>query len=333
MNELMNGSKNIIERGNAEIGYYDRLIEGEEENTIGIGGKSFKTFISKKAYVDAYYLTNDIMYRRMKANLKIDGIDHNFQTNAFGIRDKNYSLNKPSGTKRIALLGGSYQMGSGVNNDQVFEAIAEERLNKEMTDSVNKNYEIFNFAAGGYYLLQQVELTNTTVFKYNVDGLIYFAHTDEREKVVRFFANLIKRELPLNYPFLKYIQEVSGARSYMSLMQIKEKLQPYADTIMKWGYKEIADKCKTHNVVPVWTYMETTTEYVNNEEYYELKAYAESLGFVTLDLRNTYWKIDRKEIQLSEWNTHPNVLGHRIIADRFYKELTKNKERIFRTVK
>lgn len=333
VSNLMNSSPNLIEKGNVEIGYYDRLIEGEEENTIGIGGKSFKTFISKKPYVNAYYLTNDIMYRRMKPNLKIDGIDHNFQSNSFGIRDKEYSIKKAPGANRLALLGGSYQMGSGVNNDEVFETIAEVKLNKEMVDSLNTQYELLNFAAGGYYLLQQVELINTTVFKYDVDGVIYFAHTDEREKAVHFFANLIKRQLPLNYPFLNKIKESSGAKAYMSVMQIKELLLPYGDDIVKWGYKEISEKCKANHVIPIWAYMETTTEYVDNDEYYELKAYVESLGFVTLDLRNTYGKIDRKEVQLSEWNTHPNVLGHRIIADRFYKELVKNKKRIFKTAK
>lgn len=329
---LNNSSPNIIEKDKADIGYYDRLIEGDEERTIGIGGKSFKALIGKKSYsyVDAYNLTNDIMYRRMKPNLKINGIDHDFQTNSFGMRDKEYSLRKPSGTKRIALLGGSYQMGSGVNNDQVFEAITEARMNKEMTDSINKQYEIFNFSAGGYYLLQQVELVNTTVFQYDMDGLIYFAHTDERAKVIHFFANSIKRKLPLKYTFLKYIQEISGARSYMSVLRIQELLTPYSDIIMKWGYKEIAEQCKKNNAVPIWAFMPTTTEDVDMKEYNELKAYVETLGFVTLDMRDAYGNVDKKEIQISEWNTHPNVLGHRLIAERFYRELMKNKIRVFK---
>ncbi len=330
---MHNSSPNIIEKRNSEVGYYDMLIEGDEEITIGIGGKSFKTLMIKRPYINAYYLTNDIMYRRMKANLKIEGIDHDFQSNSFGIRDKNYSVKKPSGTHRIALLGGSYQMGTGVNNDQVFEAIVEERINKEGIDSNYKQVEIFNFAAGGYYLLQQVELTNTSVFQYDMNALIYFAHTDERTKVVHFFANSIKRNLPLKYPFLEKIKAESGAKLYMSIMHIRELLLPYGDEIMKWGYKEIADKCKANGVIPVWAYIETTTEFVDNKEYSELKAYAESLGFVTLDLRNTYGKIDRKEIQISEWNTHPNVLGQRIIAEKFYNELKKNKTLIFKIKK
>ena len=116
----------------------------------------------------------------------------------------------------------------------------------------------------------------------------------------------------------------------MSMLQIKELLTPYADTIMKWGYFEIAEKCKSNNVVPIWAFMETTTEFVDDKEYNELKAYAESLGFKTLDLRNTYGNIDRVKVQISDLNTHPNALRHRLIAQRFYNELKRKKNTIFK---
>lgn len=330
---ISDGSPNKLEKTNAEAGYYDKLIEGEEGNTIGIGGRSLKKMVKKNPYTNAYFYQNNIVNRRMKPNLNIVGPDHNFQSNSFGIRDKEYSIKKPDGTKRLALLGGSYQMGSGVNNNEVFEAIAEERMNKELVDSNYKHFEIFNFAAGGYYLLQHVELVNTSVFQYDMDALVYFAHTDERGKVVKDFTTIIKKELPLKYPFLEQIVEKAGIKSYMSILQIRELLTPYSDTIMKWGYKEIYAQCKKNNVVPVWAYMETTTEFVEDTEYNELKAYAESLGFVTLDLRNTYGNIDRVEIQISDLNTHPNVLGHRLIAERFYRELKLKRDRIFGIVK
>ena len=285
--------------------------------------------VKKNPYVNAYFYQNNIVNRRMKPNLNIIGLDHNFQSNSFGIRDKEYLYKKPQGTKRLALLGSSYQMGSGVDNDEVFEAIAEEKMNRELTDSINKKFEIFNFAAGGYYLLQHIELINTTVFQYDMDAVAYFAHTDERGKVIKDFALIIKKELPLKYPFLENIVKESGVKPYMSMLQIKEMLTPYSDTIMKWGYIEIAKQCKKNNAIPVWVFMETTTEFVDLKEFNELKEYAESLGFVTIDLRDTYGKLDRNEIRISELNTHPNVLGHRLIAEKFYKELKIKKSLIF----
>lgn len=321
---MSNGSPNKIEKANVETGYYDRLIEGDEVATIGIGGKSFKKLVRDNPYTEAYYISNDILHRRMKANLKIEGIDHNFRSNSFGIRDKEYSVIKPAGTKRYAILGGSYEMGSGVDNDQVFEAMVEERMNKE-----GDKVEFFNFSAGGYYILQHVELVNEVIFKYDLDGVIYFAHSEERSKVIKNFTNLIKQKTPLKYPFLEYIQKVSGVKSYMSVLQIHDLLVPYTDTIIKWGYTEIEKKCREHNSVPVWAYLPTTSESVNMKEYNQIKGYAEKLNFVTLDMRDAYGNLPSSEVQLSEWNAHPNVLGHRLIAERFYRELKKNKSQLF----
>jgi hypothetical protein len=326
---MANSAPNVIERTNAEIGYYDRLIEGDEERTIGIGGKSFKKMLRKNPYDNAYYITEDIMHRRMKPNLKIQGIDHDFRSNSFGIRDKEYSVEKPAGTYRMALLGGSYEMGSGVNNDEVFEAIVEERMNKTGIDAKGSKLEILNFAAGAYYLMQHVELCNTTVFKYHPDAVIYFAHSDEKGKVIKDFTALIKRKLPLKYPFLEEIRDKAGIKSYMSALQIRELLMPYVDDIIKWGYGQIADRCRENHAVPVWAYLPTTTEEVVQVEYEELKDLTESMGYVTLDMRDAYGDTERKLIQISEWNTHPNVLGHRLISQRFYREMRKNLGPIF----
>ncbi|MFL5762675.1 MAG: hypothetical protein ACJ77K_01960 [Bacteroidia bacterium] len=326
---MANSSPNIIDKTNAEIGYYDRLIEGDEQQTIGIGGKSFKKMVRKNPYTDAYYLTQDIMHRRMKPNLKIEGIDHDFRSNSFGIRDKEYSVEKPPHTYRAALLGGSYEMGSGVNNDEVFEAIVEERMNKEGIDYYHSKLEILNFAAGAYYLMQHVELCNTTVFKYHPDAVIYFAHSDEKGKVIKDFTALIKHKEPLKYQFLEEIKSKAGVKSYMSALQIRELLTPYVDEIVKWGYAEIARKCKENNATPVWVFLPTTTETVDQKEFEELKALTESMGYVTLDMRDAYGDTDRKLIQISEWNTHPNVLGHRLMAARFYRELKKNLGPVF----
>ncbi|HEX8517939.1 MAG TPA: hypothetical protein VF868_17215, partial [Bacteroidia bacterium] len=168
--DISNSSPNAVERSNAEVGYYDRLIEGDEESTIGIGGRSFKKRLQKNPYTNAYFISKELLSRRMKPDLHIEGLDHDFSSNSFGMRDKEYTLQKGAGTTRIALLGGSYEMGSGVSDHEVFETITEERLNQADLPGTGK-VEIFNFAAGGYYLLQHVELSNTVIHKYSPDAV------------------------------------------------------------------------------------------------------------------------------------------------------------------
>ena len=52
------------------------------------------------------------------------------RTNHWGMRDREYSLEPPAGVYRIALLGPSTAMGSGVEAHESFEALVEERLNR-----------------------------------------------------------------------------------------------------------------------------------------------------------------------------------------------------------
>ncbi len=322
-------SPNKIDKKNAEIGYYDRLIEGDEDVTIGIGSKGFIKKLQKNPYTLAYYNTTNLLNRRMKPNLNIQGLDHNFLSNQFGIRDKAYSKNKKDSVYRMALLGGSYEMGSGVSNNQNFEYLTEERLNKNFPDSNFKSIEIWNFAAGGYYLIEHLELLNTEVFKYKPNAVIYFAHSDERNKMIKDITNILKRNVPIKYKFLNDIITLSGVKSYMAENQIKQLLNPYIDCILQWSYFEMATICKKNNAKIIWVYLLTTEENVNENEYSTILKFAKQAGYITLDLKNVYGNIPRNTIQISEINSHPNVLGHLLIANEFYYELLKHKQEIF----
>lgn len=326
---LANDIPNTTEKHNAEIGYYDRLIEGDEDVTIGIGTKGFKKKLKKNPYNIAYYVSDGLLNRRMKPNLNIQGLDHNFITNKFGIRDQEYKIDKDPKTFRFTLLGGSYEMGSGVSNDQNFEYITEKKLNNELSDTAYQTVEIWNFAAGGYYLIEHLELLNTEVFKYNPDAIIYFAHSDERNKMIQDITNSLKRKVDLKYPFLKYIVSLTGLKPTMGNKEIKERLNPYIDCILQWAYIEMAKKCRDNNARPIFVYLLTSEAYVDKEEFTSMMTMAKQAGYITLNLDKVYDSLPRKEIQISEINTHPNVIGHQLIAKDFYREIMLHKKEIF----
>lgn len=67
------------------------------------------------------------------------------KTNSFGIRDKEYSLEKPTGTYRIFVVGDSYTFGWGVDNEDIYTEVLEERLN----GNGGGKYEVFNLGING----------------------------------------------------------------------------------------------------------------------------------------------------------------------------------------
>jgi len=46
------------------------------------------------------------------------------------------------------------------------------------------------------------------------------------------------------------------------------------------------------------------------------------LGFI--DLSNVFQHYDTKLLYLAPWDNHPNELGHRIIADKLFYEITRH---------
>lgn len=69
------------------------------------------------------------------------------QTNSQGLRDKEYSIKKPENTFRVAVLGDSFTMPSGVAIEDAYHTLLEERFNAE---SDGLKYEFINFAMDGY---------------------------------------------------------------------------------------------------------------------------------------------------------------------------------------
>jgi hypothetical protein len=311
-----------------EQDYYVKLIDGEENRPSGLWEISLKRQKNNTSLGEAYQRTDDILTKVIKPNIKISTENYTFESNSFGLRDKEYTLSKPDNVLRIALLGGSYEMGSGVSNAEVFESIVETQMNN--SDVGEKPIEILNFANGGFYLVQHVELCRSKIFAFNPDIVLYVAHSAEKDRMLTCVSSLIRQGKNLHYPFLENIKSVSGSKQFMSDDEIKGRLQPFADQLIKWSYMEMALHCKKNNAVAVWAFLPTIDDPEDSSEFESIRSYAQQLNYITLDMRGVYDSLDLSTIRISEWNSHPNAKGHRIIAERFYKELIKNKNLIFK---
>lgn len=313
----------------AEENYYKKLIDGEENTVTGLWEINLKRPRKFNAMDDIYIRTNDLLTKIYKPNYKVYVGNDIFTTDSFGLRDKNYAFVKPAKTYRMALLGGSYEMGSGVGDADVYEVKVEEKLNAMATDTAIERFEIFNFAAGGFYSIQHVELCHTKVFQYKPDAVLYIAHSGERWRLVNTLANLIGQGKNLKYPLLNFIKNTAHIKQSMSKAEVITRLNPYTDILITWAYSEIANECHKNNALPVWVYLPTTTDTIDKAEFNYIKQVAARCGYVQLDLTGAYGNLSRNELIISQYNTHPTPKGHTLIADKFYQELIKNRKLIF----
>jgi len=88
------------------------------------------------------------------------------RTNSKGLRDREYSLEKPPDTFRIAVLGASFALPAGVEVEDSFHSVLERRLTAE---SPSLTYEFINFAVGTYGPRQALAALQLRAVHYDPD--------------------------------------------------------------------------------------------------------------------------------------------------------------------
>ncbi len=86
--------------------------------------------------------------------------------NSAHMRDREYPVEKNADKKRIIAVGDSYVFGWGVEQDQAFTEILEDRL--------LKNTEVLNMGVSGYCGSQEVEWLAAQGVKYQPDVVLFF---------------------------------------------------------------------------------------------------------------------------------------------------------------
>ena len=250
-----------------------------------------------------------------------------FSTNRWGMRDKDYELAKPAGTYRIALLGASYNVAAGVEQDESFEAIVEQRLNATPPqDSKYDSYEILNFSVGGYSLLQQAALIESRVAGFSPDVVLLTVHTSELRRLRIRTQSIVTGRKEIPYPEVSQAIQNSGAHPEMRSREMTEALESITENLEEWAIGEIARDLQAAGIKPIAVFIPETIEYqgVDIARRDRLKTLFEQVGFSFLELDNPYVTDDIRSLQLAEWDTHPNVEGHRRIADNLYDMILEN---------
>lgn len=310
---------NQKDRNSLERGYYDQILNDEDKSIelLNFGGKFTKWNIDNKAYVR----TKNELIKEFIPNFKTTFKGDTLSTNGLGLRDKEYNLVKDSGVVRMAFLGGSYLMGSGVSNEENFASLLENELN----DSLNNRVEILNFGAGGYHLIQSVFITDNKLEKFKADYAFYFMHSANRTRCLDDLVNLVQKD-NLTYPFLNEIVNKAQLTKSMCRLEIYNKLKPFINDVINWGYERIYKECMENNIIPIIVYLPTNAGLREDPD----KEYCFSLvlktGFHIVDLSDVYNGQIPKDIQLSGWDTHPNERGHKLISDLLFENLKKDKE-------
>ncbi|TND09661.1 MAG: hypothetical protein FD123_1018 [Bacteroidetes bacterium] len=306
---------NQQDRENTEQGYYEMLVDGRGESPweqhVNVHGRG--QWFSK-----AELPANDIRKRTLRPSVKIVNGASTFTTNRWGMRSPECDTAKPKNVFRIAVLGSSYEMGSGVSDEEVFVRILEKKLNDSLIRAGDSlRVEILNFSAGGYHMPQYAWICDNMAKKFHPDILLCFAHSDELRRLNAVMAGMVKNGADLYFSYLESVKEKTGVNQKMSRTEIRNRLQPVTDSIHGWSLGHIA---RSFPSFKFWIYLPSLNSPGPDGEFEKLEKRATAAGFIPLSLRGVYGKYTEDELQVQPNDNHPNATGHQLIGDALYNE-------------
>jgi len=219
-------------------------------------------------------------------------------------------------------------MGSGVADDETFAAVLEDRLNQEAKRG--DRYEMLNFGVGGYGLLQRLVAMEEKAFRFNPDVVLWVVHPTDAKVAINKLVDCFHNNISIPFPEVVNIARRAGlagggvaavpADSDLDDIQMKETLLEAADKIVAWTYHRVVEDCRKRNIVPVYIFLPSARTF-SSQQAKKDNELAREAGFETFDLSDVFKGENLEALRIASWDFHFNKHGHKLVADRLYREL------------
>lgn len=254
---------------------------------------------------------NDYRVYLLKAGARGKAKGVTITTNRWRMRDKDYPKDKPAGAFRLALLGASRAMGSGVELESTFGWRMEDELNRARGGFAQ--YEVLNFSIGGYEQILRLMQLEDPILGFAPDAVLWVAADVDLN-----FWQLVgkyQRGLALPYPELDQIAQEAGLERGMEKAELTRRLEPYRERLLAFVYTRVVERCRAAGALPIWLLLPEPTEAEGTaERNLVVRRLAEQAGFQILDLSEVYAGQSLPTLWVADWDHHPNAKGHLLIT-------------------
>lgn len=259
---------------------------------------------------------DDLLRRELRPGASLDVLGHSFSTNQWGMRDRDYTLAKPPGAWRAAVLGPSFVMGLGVSDGEAFDNVLEARLN---ADSAPRLHEVLNFGVSDQSLLNMTAMLEQRALRFQPDVVLLVVDPRVRFRVMRAIAHSLPGgQLKGDAELLAVVAE-TGVKPGMGRTTVMRRLQARGDAIMLTIFRRAARLSREQGAVPVLvvTRLPTSRHRVHPADF----ALAREAGLEVIDLVDAYAGHDERQLVQSDSDKHQNAEGHRVLGERLYRAL------------
>jgi hypothetical protein len=325
-------------------GYYEQLeVRGTPQDALAAvlneRREQWQTFASSGVLREH---RGELLTRDLHPSRRVTWNGKSFSTNNWGMRDQEYALAKSPGTFRIALLGPSFVMGSGVADGETFETLVEDRLNRDFNHPQFERFEILNFAVEGQTAPEQVALLEDRVFAFEPDVVILTHYYPARSWTERYLtkvacsgsrppagqlATLLAREglgqeergIPIPFATARRVASWFGVESRMPSSECAARVRWVADSVVEWALQRFAAVTAEHGTAGIVLGLNSVIDHAPATMPQSLAI--EKAGLPVIDLFDIYPKDGLAALRVAPWDYHPNDAGHRLIAEHLFEKL------------
>ena len=271
---------------------------------------------------------SEIIYE-LKPNLNTYFKLAKFKTNSKGLRDKDYNFSKSGDIFRVAVIGDSVTMPSGVEIEESYHSLLEEKLNNEQK---KLTYQFINFGVGGYSLRQYLGVIRFKAQEYDPD-LIMVGFCPQNDHFIppnKRFEQQYKIK-PATYPFFQFHiikrakqrifknKNKRGKRKINNAVPFSEEQKKYMSHI----FSEMKAYSMEKNIPIIIIYLDNKYNERYASELRELVV-DNGLYFVNVSLPFKGTNVNEYMIYQKRKEGHPNGRANRIFAETLYDYLNLN---------
>jgi lysophospholipase L1-like esterase len=316
-------------------GYYQGLInEGAR-----LGGMNRLVTNSRKVTIEDptqpdRQRVQDFLYYRLIPNADVpDYADYRakyrLKTNSDGLADREYSREKPAGTRRIALVGDSITRGQGAPFQENYEALLETALTEERGRTGQGPVEIINFAVGAYSVMQMMDTAITRATPYDPD--VYVVALTDRSVYRawgRHLAQLLQADIDLKYDYLRSLVKQAGVTRDDSVGMFDAKMARYRLPTIRWSLETVRDHARARGASMLVLLIPAVDDpKAVAEEFLGVEQVIRDLDIPYLDLLDTFGGVpDRATVRVHDKDRHPNREGHRMLFEAIAADLRQSPE-------
>jgi GDSL-like Lipase/Acylhydrolase family len=321
---LSSGMFNQIDASRIERGYYQQLLDaGRRLDDLGDlpalrgqrrAGNTFSAPVDSAPLVVRVDDLREVVLKPSDSALK-SGVE--WRTNAQGMRDESYPIEKAAGTFRIAMVGDSIGAGWGVRVEQRFESILEREWDARSRRSGGPAVEIINCAVPGHSPGQRWHHFGQVGWPMRPDLVICESTEADAGWDERRLRYVLSRGQGFDSPLYREVLISARVGPHWEPEQYKRALHPRHREILAGVYRAMAAEGRAHGVPIVWVLIPRVGRPSDPAVRQALLDSARAAAFdQVVDATDAYEGLDPGRLAVEADDFHPNPEGHARLAHR-----------------